>query len=69
MCDGSDKKLSNKIVLRNFGQALATTIVIAHYNYIRSCVLSEGHGGHPQHPLKLTQNTSDEQNKYPYRAV
>lgn len=55
VCDGSDKKLSNKIVLRNFGQALATTIVIAHYNYIRSCVLSEGHGGHPQHPLKLTQ--------------
>lgn len=47
--------MSNKIVLRNFGQALAMTIVIEHYNYIRSCVLSEGPGGLPQHPLKLTK--------------
>ena len=38
--------------LRNFG---CKPLVIAHYNYIRSCGLSEGHGGHPQHPLKLTK--------------
>lgn len=38
-----------------FSVTLGKPLVIAHYNYIRSCGLSEGHGGHPQHPLKLAK--------------
>lgn len=41
--------------IKMFSVTLGNALVIAHYNYIRSCELSEGHGGHPQHPLKLTK--------------
>lgn len=50
-----EQRYKENWTIKMFSVTLGNALVIAHYNYIRSCGLSEGHGGHPQHPLKLTK--------------